>query len=67
MAEYTRKDVTTVERRYTLTSPTNWVEVEKVLAGIRNDLSSVPTYDDTVRVEAWDDEIRFTYTISGGA
>lgn len=64
MADYTRRDITTVERRYELPSPTNWVEIEKVLSAIKNDLAGQRTYDDTVRVEAWDDEIRFTYRIS---
>lgn len=67
MADYTRRDITTVVRRYTLPSPTHWVEVEKVMAAISNDLSGQSTFDDTVRVEAWDDEIRFTYTLEDGA
>lgn len=61
MAEFTYRDETTTRRVYSLPSPTNWVEVEKVFASIRNDLSSETLYDDTVEVKAWDDEIRFSY------
>jgi hypothetical protein len=64
MADYTKRDITTVERRYELPSPTNWVEVGKVLNAIQQDFEGQRTYDDTVKVEAYDDEIHFTYRIS---
>ena len=64
MADWTSQIVTTVRKEYTLPSPTNWVEVRKVLAAICNDLSAEQTYDDTVRVEARDDEIVFSFEVT---
>ncbi len=64
MADWTSRIVTTVRKEYTLPSPTNWTEVGKVLAAIRSDLSAERTYDDTVRVEARDDEIVFWFEVT---
>ena len=63
MADYTQRDETTTRRIYSLPSPTNWVEVSKVLAAIRKDDDLTSDYDDAVTVEAWDDEIRFSFEV----
>lgn len=65
MADYTRRDITTTRRIYVLPSPTNWVEVEKVLSALKQDKErqKVGTFDDTVTVEAFDDEIHFSFEI----
>lgn len=64
MADFTQHDQTTTKRIYALPSPTNWAEVGKVLAVIRQDKDLPPgEWDDTVTVEAWDEEIRFSFTI----
>jgi len=64
MADHTWWDETTTRRIYSLPSPTNWVEVAKVLNAIRldDDLTN-GDYDDRVIVEAWDDEIRFSFVV----
>jgi hypothetical protein len=65
MSEVTRKDETTTRRIYSIPSPTNWTEVSKALAWIRQDVeaSGLSEFDDTVTVEAWDDEIRFWFIL----
>jgi len=65
MATYTSFEV--VERRkvYSLPSPTNGTEVSKVISAIGQELDTrgLKYYDDTIRVEAWDDEIRFSFDL----
>lgn len=68
MADYSVRTVTTTRKEYILPSPSDWGEVGKVMAAIRNQLSDKDArYDDTVTVEARDDEIVFSYTVSEGA
>lgn len=65
MADYTSFVETTARKVYVLPSPTNAVEVDKVISALEHDLSSrgIKNFDDTVTVEALDDEIRFSYEI----
>jgi hypothetical protein len=65
MADMTQWDETTIRRIYSLKSPTNWVEVSKVLATLRQDEDrmALGDFDDIVTVEAWDDEIRFSFEV----
>jgi hypothetical protein len=69
MADATRRDEVTRRRIYTLHSPTNWVEVSKTLSWVKQDLEAlgIKEYDDTVTVEAWDDEIRFSFVLPSEA
>lgn len=61
MADFSRREVPQKVRvEYTLESPTNWVEVTKVLAVLRQE-STPLGYDDSVHVEARDDEIVFWF------
>jgi hypothetical protein len=64
MADWTSCVVTTVRKEYTLPSPTNWAEVGKVMAAIATELSGQRAGDDTVRVEARDDEIAFWFEVT---
>jgi hypothetical protein len=66
MADWMSRTVTTVRKEYILPSPTNWVEAEKVFAAIRNELNDKRTYDDTVKIEARDDEIVFWFAVGDG-
>ena len=61
MATYNRrKEVQTTERIvYKLPNPANWTEVEKVLAACERDLENQRCYDDSVKVEADEDSIKF--------
>jgi len=64
MARYERREVTTVTVEYTLKTPTNWVEVSKLLAGIRQDMIADGIdvdWDNIVTVDVGDDTIIFTY------
>lgn len=65
MADFTYKVETTTRAVYALPSPTNTTEVAKVLAEITQDLQRrhLTYFDDTVTVQAWDDEIRFSFAI----
>jgi hypothetical protein len=63
MADYTSRTVVTTVREYALPSPTNWAEVQKVFAAIKNELSSQSLSDDTVTVRAHEDEIVFSYLV----
>lgn len=63
MADMTIHDETTTRRFYVLHSPTNWVEVSKVLAVLQQDPDLTSDSDDAVLVEAWGDEIRFTFEV----
>jgi hypothetical protein len=65
MADYTQRDETKTRRIYSLPSPTNWAEVAKVLNALRQDADLKSDYDDAVTVEAWDDEIRFSFEVKG--
>lgn len=65
MAAYTSRTVTVVTREYVLPSPTNWAEVGKVMSAIRTNLGQERAcWDDTVTVEARDDEIVFSFQLS---
>jgi hypothetical protein len=66
MADMTIRDETTTRRIYTLQSPTNWAEVSKVLGALQQDEDRRKRgdWDDAVIVEAWDDEIRFSFEVS---
>lgn len=60
MAEYSRRVVTTRHVEYYLPSPTNWAEVGKVFAAMRNELGEeAARWDDAVLIEANDEEIVF--------
>lgn len=61
-----RRIETTTRVIWSLPSPAVWVEVEKVFDVIRNDLKGRTLYDNTVTVEAWDDEIHICYTAEKG-
>jgi hypothetical protein len=62
MAEYTFRDVTTVRREYALPIETNWAEISKVFAAMRNELGEDRAqYDDAVRTTVTDNEIVFWY------
>lgn len=62
MAYYTWRTVHTARKEYTLPSPTNWVEVQKVFAVMRSELGDDRAqWDDAVHVEARDGEIAFWY------
>lgn len=58
MADYT--SFTEVETRqvFVLKTPTNWVEVSKVLNALSHEVGD-DTYDDAVTVDVGDSEIRF--------
>lgn len=68
MANYGWHIQTVKEIVYTLPTPTNWVEVQKTLSGIKADLENrkVPgtVFDDAVRVESDEDGIRFIAQLS---
>jgi hypothetical protein len=67
MADYTSRTVTTVTKEFTLPSPTNLAEVEKVIAAVDSELTPAQLgLDDTVTVRAHDDEIVFSYVVSNG-
>jgi hypothetical protein len=62
MADYTSRHVTTVRREYALPIETNWAEIDKVFAAMRNELGEERAqYDDAVRTRVTDDEIVFWY------
>lgn len=67
MAEYSFRDVTIVRREYTLPNPTNWAEINKVVAALEQELEEEGYSDDRVTVEARDDEIVFWYEKSSDA
>lgn len=58
MADYVKRVKTKVIYEYTLRTPTNWVEISKVLAGIKQD-SPTSTSDDAWLVRTTDEEIIF--------
>jgi hypothetical protein len=58
MAEYSRREVTTVTVEYLLPSPVNWAEVGKATAAIANELGEeAAAWDTAAWFEARDDEI----------
>lgn len=61
MADYERStEVQTIKRTvYTLPAQTNWVEVSKVLAACRHDMEGKTEYDDSVKVVADEETIKF--------
>ncbi|MEV0616140.1 hypothetical protein AB0I81_22695 [Nonomuraea sp. NPDC050404] len=62
MADYTRRERTTVHVEYVLPSPTNWGEVAKLTAAIRSELGQeLASWDDIVQVVAADDEIIYRF------
>ena len=65
MADYTKQDQTTTRRIYSLPSPTNWAQVKQVLSALAEDedRQRLGGWDSDVRVEAWDDEIRFSFEV----
>lgn len=64
MADFLQRTRHTARVEYVLPNPTNWAEVGKVFAAIQNDLSELPTGDDTVTVQATDEEIVFSYPLT---
>lgn len=65
MAEFhTRTEITT-KRIVALDLPSNWVEVEKCLVSLRHYLKdhNVTEWDDSVTVEADEDELRFVLVV----
>ena len=65
MADMTFRQEQTRSAVVALATPSNWVEVEKALAEIRNIVRDfgVVVFDDTVRVESDDEEIRFVFSV----
>lgn len=62
MADCTWRTIHTARKEYSLPSPTNWAEVGKVFAMLRNELDErKAAFDDAVTVEARDGEIVFWY------
>lgn len=59
MADYTFWTEIETRTVYSLTTPTNWVEISKVLAALQREAKD-DRYDDAVIVTTFDDEIRFT-------
>jgi hypothetical protein len=58
MAEYSRREVTTVQVEYYLPSPVNWAEVGKAFAAVKQELGEEASQWDTAAwFEARDDEI----------
>jgi hypothetical protein len=64
MADFQQRTRHTARTEYVLPNPTTWVEIEKVLVALREDLSGEPVYDDTVTVSANDTEIVFSYPLT---
>lgn len=64
MADYDRRMVTTATVEYGLKTPTNAVEISKVLAGLRQEIPDEQLFDDTVTVTTRDEEIVFSYVAS---
>ncbi len=64
MADYDRRVVTTVVVEYALKTPTNAVEISKVLSGLRQEIPDEKIFDDTITVTATDEEIVFSYVSS---
>jgi hypothetical protein len=61
VAEYSRRVVTTTEVQYYLPKPTNWAEVGKVYAAIKQEMGEERSkWDDAVVIDADDEEITFT-------
>jgi hypothetical protein len=67
MPDYESRTVTTTRQEYALRSPSNWAEVEKVLAAVKRDLSGRRTFDNDVTAEARDGEIVFWYEVAPDA
>ena len=66
MADYTIKTEVSKRIVYTLPSPTVWAEVAKVLNAMKADMEDRgidTSWDDAAKVEAWDDEIRFSFEV----
>lgn len=65
MAGYSTRIENTQRLVIALDLPTNGVEARKALAGMRDELASrgIDEYDDTVTVEADDEELRFIAVI----
>lgn len=61
MADFLRREVTITWVEYELKTPTEWVEVQKVLAALNNDLAGIKTWSDTVEVLSDDEKIVFRY------
>jgi hypothetical protein len=64
MADYTFGTEITYKRVYSLAKPTNWAEVGKVYNAITNEMCNRPVFDDTVIVDADDENITFTYSLT---
>jgi hypothetical protein len=65
VADYTTREVTTTVKEVVLPSPTNWGELGKAMAYCRAQLETTSgVMDDTVVVEARDDEIVLWYRIN---
>lgn len=65
MAEHTYHEETTSKAVWTLSSPTNWAEIGKVFASVKQRFADRDTsWDDFVTVEARDDEIIFWVDIT---
>jgi hypothetical protein len=64
MADYTFGTEVTYRRVYSLRKPTNWAEVGKVYSAITNEMCGRPVYDDTVTVDADDENITFAYNLT---
>lgn len=58
MADYTSWTEAETRKVFALKTPTNWVEISKVLSRLQHEVGD-DTYDDAVTVITYDDEIRF--------
>lgn len=61
MADWTRRERTTVHVEYVLPNPTNWAEVGKIYTAINQELGEKAQSDDAVWVVGTDDEIIFRF------
>lgn len=62
MADWTRRERTTIEVEYALDLPTNWAEVGKVYSQLNGELGPGRSeWDDAVKVTSNGDQIVFSY------
>ena len=63
MANYSERIERSTQKVFFLPTPSNWAEVSKMVSGVQQYMSAanIPnrTFDDVVKVESNDEEIRF--------
>lgn len=66
MAEYMRREVTTVRVEYVVPNPTNATEYAKAMASVQDELKTfgIEYFDDTVTVEGRDEEIVLSFDLT---